>query len=907
MIKKWIIYFTLLFPVLTFSQKKDSLQPGTSTSISFTIENKTSETKIFILRVETSNNQIVPILKDGEMKVLPDESKSYIVPLKIATETPQGEYSVILYGTEKSTNEKFNQTLDFFVLGSRKLSLTALESPEFVKAGEKIKSTFLLKNNGNIAEDLILESKNAVVNEGASLMLAPGEGKIITITKNTQSDLGKNEYQNLNLTVYSKDRPEENQTVYSNVKIISVKPIEDDIFHRFPVSASVSFIGMKNRGKYDDGFQGEIYGKGSLDQENKNLLEFHAVSKNPVEFNSFTQYEEYFVNYKRENLFIHLGDKNYSSSFLTEYARYGRGAEIRFDFNKISFGGFYNHPRFFRDIKDAFNVYSKLKIAKESEITAGYLYKIPRTEDANFSFTNLRLDSNAHLPYLAGKFKLNKNLEIAGETSYSKTNTTDGTAFMLQTIASYEKLKGNAMYMRASPKYAGYFNNTSTFNGNLQYQMSKRIHLTANYVHDAKNFQRDTLFLAAPYRKFLQYGIQYKYSKNGNLMLYNGSQRYEDRLMPREFDYNERFFKLSIDHQIGIFQLNIEGQLGKTDNYLTGFSGNSSFYTANIGFVKFKTSFNLYGSYALTSRYQLQNQKQFYYGARVLSRFSDNTYFSLFYQNNYMPEDYYTDRNLFELLFHQQIFQKHEFDVSARYNLQRGELGNKDFVFSLRYTLKMNIPTQKVAEYTTLSGSIKNLGVKKISGIRLILGNHLSITDRNGNFIFKNVNPGDYILEIDRSTTEINDITDRNVPASLLLTDKENIFNFGLTSAAKIDGKIYYTEQENKLSFAQLPQKGKKKRENLIIEATNGNQTFRKMAIIGESFDFTYLRPGDWKVKVYRNGLDKKYKIPIDQFEFNLKSDETKNIIINVIKQSSEIKYQQETIKVSYNENKKQK
>lgn len=50
-----------------------------------------------------------------------------------------------------------------------------------------------------------------------------------------------------------------------------------------------------------------------------------------------------------------------------------------------------------------------------------------------------------------------------------------------------------------------------------------------------------------------------------------------------------------------------------------------------------------------------------------------------------------------------------------------------------------------------------------------------------------------------------------------------------------------------------------------------------------------------------------KYKIPIDQFEFNLKSGETKNITINVIKQSSEIKYQQETIKVSYNENKKQK
>lgn len=175
-----------------------------------------------------------------------------------------------------------------------------------------------------------------------------------------------------------------------------------------------------------------------------------------------------------------------------------------------------------------------------------------------------------------------------------------------------------------------------------------------------------------------------------------------------------------------------------------------------------------------------------------------------------MPEDYYTDRNLFELLFQQQIFSKHEIGVSARYNLQRGELGNKDFIFSLRYTLKMNIPTQKIAEYTTLSGNIKNLGVKKVDGIRLIMGNHLSITDKNGNYLFRNVSPGDYVLEIDRSTTDINDISDQNVPASLVLIDKENIFNFALTSAAKIQGKIDYKEHENTLSFAQLQPKKRK-------------------------------------------------------------------------------------------------
>ncbi|AZA52374.1 hypothetical protein [Chryseobacterium sp. G0201] len=917
MIKNWVLYITILFPVLIFAQKqpndfvnkKDSLLPGTATSISFTIENNTSEKKNYTIEIKTSSPNISPILTKGEFKISGNESTSYIVPLRIATETPQGKYTVTLYGTDQNDDSKFIKTEEITVSANRNLSVTALDTPEFVRAGETIKASFLLKNGGNVTENLILESKNTSIDQGYSIVLPPGETKVITITKNTDPELGKSEYQNINLTARSAFNLNENQTAYTSVKIISIKPSEDDIYHRFPVSASLSFVGMQNRGVYNDGFQGELYGKGSLDKENKGLLEFHAVTKNPVEFNSFTQYEEYFVNYRRDNFYAHLGDKMYSSSFLTEFARYGRGAELRYDFEKLSFGGFYNHPRFFRDIKDEFNIYSKFRFNKETEITAGYLYKIPRNE-ASYSFNNMKLDSNAHLPYMTGKFKVLKKIDILGEVAYSKTDKTEGNAYMIQAQSNFQKLNGNIMYMKASPQFAGYFTNTSTFNGNLQYRISDKFNVFANYVQDARNFQRDTLLLAAPYRKFLQYGLGYRYMKAGNVIIYNGSQRYEDRLEPKEFDYFERFFKVSIDQQIGIFQLNLEGQFGKTNNYLTDFSGNSRFYTANLSFEKFKTSFNLYGSYAVTSRYQMQNQKQVYYGARVISRYSDKSYFSLFYQNNYLPEEYFNDRNLFELLFHQQIFPNHELDLSGRYTLQRGQLGDKDFIFSLRYTLRMNVPIQKIAEYTSLSGNVNNLGVKKTEGIRLMLGKHLSITDKNGNFTFKNIIPGDYFLEIDRSTTEINDIPDVNFPASLVLINKENIFNFGLTTASTIQGNIQLTEVEEKdqPSFAQFQLKKEKKRKNnIIIEASDGKQTYRKIAVMGEKFDFTYLRPGDWIVKIFRNGLDKRYKISMDTFHFTLKPSETKNITINIVKQQIEIKYQQDSIKVGYNEIKKRK
>lgn len=915
MIRTWTLFIIiLLFPIFIFSQqqsnrlssKKDSILPGMSTSIPFTLENNSDENRTYEISVTTSSPAIKPILAKGEFPIAAHETSAYLVPLRIATETSQGNYSVTLNIADRNNGISFTKTSEITVSGNRNISLTPLNSPEFVRAGETIQASFLLKNNGNVTEDIHLESKNAILDNEPSLVLEPNESKIITIHKVTNPELSQNEFQNLNLSVYSKGNLKEVQNVYISTQIISVKPSENDIYHRLPVALSLSFVGMQNMGVYNDGFQGEIYGKGTLDKDNKNQIEFRAVTHNPVDLNTFTQYEEYFVNYKRDNFFIHLGDKTYSSSYLTEFARYGRGAEIRYDFNKVSLGGFYNHPRFFRDIKDEFNIYSAFKIRKESELTVGYLYKTPRKEEIRYG--DIRLDSDAHLPYAKGKFKISRNINISGELAYSNTKKTDGTAYMLQADALFERFNGSLMYVKASPEFAGYFTNTNTFNGNVSYKISRKLNAFVNYTQDVKNFQRDTLFLAAPYRQYLQYGVQYKYLSNGSVILNSGYQKYQDRLEPKQFDYYERFFKVSIDQQLGMFQVNIAGQFGKTDNYLTGFSGNSSFYSANLSFQKFRTYFNVFGSYAISSRYQLQNQKQLYYGARIYSRFSDKTTLSIFYQNNYMPEEYFKDRNLFELLFHQQLFPGNEIDLSGRYSLQRGEIGDKDFIFSMRYTWRPNVPVQKTAEYVSLSGNISNLGIKKTEGVRLMLGSYLSVTDQNGNYVFKNVIPGNYFLEIDRSTTEINDIPTLALPAALSLSNKENTFNFGLTTAANVQGHIQFVETEDKdqTGLTELLAK-KKKKESIIIEATGKDQIYRKICFIGEDFDFTYLRPGDWTVKVYRNGLDKRYKVSNDKFQFTLAPSETKKLNIHIVKQQIEIKYQQESLKVSYNEIKKKK
>lgn len=192
MTKNLISYLILLFPALIYSQlqpqqsisQNDSLVPGTATSVSFIIENNTTEDKIYSLQVNTSEKHITPIITQNELKVPAHNKSLYIVPIRIATETPQGSYTLSVQGTEKNSENRFTKSVTITITSTRNISLSTLNTPEFVRAGENITATFLLKNNGNTTENIKLESShNSFIENDSSFSLASGESRVVSIIK----------------------------------------------------------------------------------------------------------------------------------------------------------------------------------------------------------------------------------------------------------------------------------------------------------------------------------------------------------------------------------------------------------------------------------------------------------------------------------------------------------------------------------------------------------------------------------------------------------------------------------------------------------------------------------------------------------------------------------------------------
>lgn len=121
MIKKTLLYLLILFPALLFSQKqtqefihkKDSLLPGTATSVSFPVENNTSAHKVYNIGIESSTPYITPITTKDNLSIDAGEKSLYLVSLRIASEIPKGVYTLTIRGTDKNNpgNNEFVKTL----------------------------------------------------------------------------------------------------------------------------------------------------------------------------------------------------------------------------------------------------------------------------------------------------------------------------------------------------------------------------------------------------------------------------------------------------------------------------------------------------------------------------------------------------------------------------------------------------------------------------------------------------------------------------------------------------------------------------------------------------------------------------------------------------------------------------
>jgi len=321
-------------------------EPRQIVTTAFRVSNETAKKREFEARVKLPAGW-KPISTEFPFVLGPQQSDIRVVSIFVPLSTLAGKYSI----TYRVSDRQFPSIGDLYsitvvVLPVSKLEVKLLEVPQFVIAGDQYKASFVILNlgNGPVTVSPKIESGKdyPAIPDTGEVPLKPGESKTINVAVTTDAAINRKTGHRLKLVarVTEPGKPPWEASAESWVEIIPRVTGKVDPFHRLPIEIKLRG-GMGENSGSTYVYQAEVSGRGTLDEEGKNHIDFLFRAPNTLHGSVFGSREEYRLSYWTDKYAIHLGDRVYSLSPLTEFFAYGRGIEGKLTLDDFTAGAYH--------------------------------------------------------------------------------------------------------------------------------------------------------------------------------------------------------------------------------------------------------------------------------------------------------------------------------------------------------------------------------------------------------------------------------------------------------------------------------------------------------------------------------------------------------------------------------------
>lgn len=865
------------------SDKKWEVDAGINMNVLIMFSNRTNQDKEFQIKIKTLDNNWKFIADYSSVQIEKNSSINKIVGIQIPNNSSAGDYSIELEAFENPGQESFGKILiPIYVKPRYELQVEKIKTSSYLFAGDTLGARFLIRNLSNLDIPVVVTVINGQESKISHLRIFKDSSLLANVPISIPKDITSYTQQLVILSAAIAEKPETEKSIYYSYDIFPSEQAKFDGYNRFPIKVSgiVSSSNRWGKGAYSTMY--DIDGKGFINELKKRKLEFHFRGPNQSGNPLFGLNDEYYLKYDSPKTELVLGDNNYSLSELTESSRNGRGIKIQHNLKKMSVGSYFINPRFYPTIKQVYSVYSDYHFNQKNSVSVGYLSK---TDTTNNSIQLMTIHGlNSPFPWM------NTDYELA----FGQDQQLSGKAYRGSIYLQHSNLSSHLSFTQADPTFPGFVSNTRRLSSGVAANF-KKLNLYLNYDINESNLALDTLFSNAPYSKNLSFSAGFRISSKNSISLGAYSTSLKDKAPSPLFDYAKVNGRMTLQSKFGSMTANLQGEFGQIEDLLEISDGDlTTFYNGalSLDYQLSKTvSANGFVNYQGGKQYKITGFNRFYYGTSFIAQLKEHFSVSLQYNSNYELKDYSMDRSLLSLEMHSQIHSHHEISLGTNYNLVKNTLNTKEFSLQLRYTYLLNLPISKKKDIGSLTGKIINHGVDKVSDIRLNLNGLITITDKDGHFRFPMVKVGTYMLITDETSFGLNAITDIQGPYWVTIEPgKETHFELAMTKSARIEGKLDIQEDERTGEKGYYPIK--EEIDKVIVEASNSRETFRVLSERDGSFRFEDLRPGDWQVKVYPNGIPKGYKLVSSQFKLNLTPGKIEKIEVLIQKEIRQIKIQ---------------
>ncbi len=837
----------------------------------------------------------------AEFDVAADSSVLQLWCLYVPQATHSDTFQVRLLIRNASRPAKVDSgSVAVVVVPFKKLAVKPVEIPALVIAGDACALTYLVSNESNIGDTvrtgLRYDDESIPGLAGPSFWLNPGEQRTVNLRLPTNAHLTKAANQGPIFYVQLGDDAATRQSTRSFVQVIPRIAEEVDPYHRLPVGLTLTRVTQSGTSK-KSGFQADLYAEGTLDEEQMQRFELRLKGPDIYDRSYFALHDEYYASYSSDRMAFNAGDRLYSLSRLTETYRYGRG-----------FSGRYRYGRW---QSSAYWMKTRWLILPEEQIAGQVEYALSARNSVGVNYLQKRAGSrNGDIFSVSGKLQPTQTMHINLEGALSPQAGRAQYACNVDLLGTMPAVQYFVSYIHAGPRFPGYFHDTQFINAGASIRTIGALRFNINLSRRNENILSDSTLFASPQTRENDFGMHYHW-KNGSHIAVNWiDHNSQDRLPVSTFDYREQKMRVLLGQSISRFNYELALESGKTLNNMVNrmlpMERVTAFLTYNAGS---RQSLRSFVSYSNDNRTTAQKQRQFTLGASARWQFSEKTFLSVEYQNKQDLEDYYRNRNMYQIDFSQTLLYSHQLSVRGRRTLSSFSLQDKTTAWMVDYRIPFNLPLTKIKNRAAVEGVVlETAGKQPVKDLVVQLNGLAMVTDRQGRFMFPALKPGQYYLTIECSKMGIHYVTDQKMPMELHLQDGDTYqLSIGVSHSAGFSGTLLLmplhdaggaagsaaAEDRFIIGNGVLTEADSDTAKGLAytaVELSKDDESLWRTTDSEGRFTFEDLRPGSWTCKIYQNNIPENYYLEKETFMVDLPAGSQKHIDIKVLPKKRKIR-----------------
>ena len=246
-----------------YIEKEQSISPGQIVNLAFMLNNNYPDEKNVNCIIKAPENWKI-ISNSQRIQLASSENKLILFTVQAGNSSPVGDYSLQMIVLNPELNDTLSKTdIILKIKEVEKISLILVESPQNVFAGQTFKANFLLQNLGNTTKKIYIETQNCDISGTSEIEVEAGKAVSFDVLRPTPGELpdAKKEYYTVRAVLAGAVK----KSIYRSFTIFPTKFGKKDMYFRFPVSATATYVAANLQNTFEKGYQFEIFGNGSLD------------------------------------------------------------------------------------------------------------------------------------------------------------------------------------------------------------------------------------------------------------------------------------------------------------------------------------------------------------------------------------------------------------------------------------------------------------------------------------------------------------------------------------------------------------------------------------------------------------------------------------------------------------------